>query len=36
MATDQALRGLDQLDLEPALQTADPGRIARKAWALTG
>jgi NitT/TauT family transport system permease protein len=33
MATDQALRGLDQLDLEPALQTADPGRIARKAWA---
>jgi NitT/TauT family transport system permease protein len=33
MATDQALRGLDQLDLEPAPQTADPGRIARKAWA---
>jgi len=33
MATDQALRGLDQLDLEPAQQPADPGRIARKAWA---
>jgi NitT/TauT family transport system permease protein len=31
MATDQALHGLDQLELErPA---ADPGRIARKAWA---
>ena len=33
MATDQALRGLDQLDLEPAQETADPGRIVRKAWA---
>src|ERR1700684_389974 len=27
MATDQALRGLDQLEL-------DPGRIARKAWTV--
>jgi NitT/TauT family transport system permease protein len=33
MATDQALRGLDQLDLEPARETGGPGRIARKAWA---
>ena len=33
MATDQALHGLDQLELEPAQPTADPGRIARKAWA---
>jgi NitT/TauT family transport system permease protein len=32
MATDQALHGLDQLELEPA-PAADPGRIARKAWA---
>jgi NitT/TauT family transport system permease protein len=33
MATDQALHGLDQLELEPAQPTADPGRLARKAWA---
>jgi NitT/TauT family transport system permease protein len=33
MATDQALLGLDQLDLEPARETAGPGRVARKAWA---
>jgi NitT/TauT family transport system permease protein len=33
MATDQALRGLDQLDLEPAREPAGPGRIARRAWA---
>jgi NitT/TauT family transport system permease protein len=33
MATDQALHGLDQLELEPAQPTADPGRIARRAWA---
>jgi NitT/TauT family transport system permease protein len=33
MATDQALHGLDQLELEPARPAADPGRIARKAWA---
>jgi NitT/TauT family transport system permease protein len=33
MATDQALRGLDQLELEPERPAADPGRIARKVWA---
>jgi NitT/TauT family transport system permease protein len=33
MAADQALHGLDQLELEPAPPAADPGRIARKAWA---
>jgi NitT/TauT family transport system permease protein len=33
MATDQALHGLDSLELGPAQPTADPGRIARKAWA---
>ncbi len=33
MATDQALRGLDSLELEPAQPTADPGRAARRAWA---
>jgi NitT/TauT family transport system permease protein len=33
MATDQALHGLDQLELGPAQSAADPGRIARKAWA---
>jgi NitT/TauT family transport system permease protein len=33
MATDQALHGLDQLELEPAQPAADPGRFARKAWA---
>jgi len=33
MATDQALQGLDQLELEPAQPAADPGRVARKAWA---
>jgi NitT/TauT family transport system permease protein len=33
MATDQALHGLDQLELGPAQPAADPGRIARKAWA---
>jgi NitT/TauT family transport system permease protein len=32
MATDQALRGLDQLEFEPAPVRRDPGRIARKAW----
>ena len=34
MATDQALHGLDrlELDLGPAPRTADPGRIARRAW----
>jgi NitT/TauT family transport system permease protein len=33
MATDQALHGLDQLELGPVQAPADPGRIARKAWA---
>jgi NitT/TauT family transport system permease protein len=33
MATDQALHGLDQLELGPAQPRAEPGRIARKAWA---
>jgi NitT/TauT family transport system permease protein len=33
MAADQALHGLDQLELEPAQPAADAGRIARKAWA---
>jgi NitT/TauT family transport system permease protein len=33
MATDQALHGLDQLELGPAQSGRDPGRIARKAWA---
>jgi NitT/TauT family transport system permease protein len=33
MAADQALRGLDSLELEPSQSRAEPGRIARKAWA---
>ncbi|MGA3152396.1 MAG: ABC transporter permease [Streptosporangiaceae bacterium] len=33
MATDQALEGLDQLELQPARSGADPGRIARRSWA---
>ncbi len=33
MATDQALQGLDQLELKPAQPAADPGRIARRTWA---
>jgi NitT/TauT family transport system permease protein len=33
MATDQALHGLDQLELGPAQAPADRGRIARKIWA---
>jgi NitT/TauT family transport system permease protein len=33
MATDQALLGLDNLELGPAPTRSDPGRIARKAWA---
>ena len=32
MAADQALRGLDRLELEPAAGGRDPGRLARKAW----
>jgi NitT/TauT family transport system permease protein len=34
MATDQALRGLDQLELDPGRSGADPGRMARKAWTV--
>jgi len=33
MAADQALHGLDSLELEPSPAGADPSRIARKAWA---
>jgi NitT/TauT family transport system permease protein len=33
MATDQALRGLDSLELQPGQGKPDPGRIARNAWA---
>ncbi|HUC23967.1 MAG TPA: ABC transporter permease subunit [Streptosporangiaceae bacterium] len=33
MVTDQALRGLDNLELRPGQGKAEPGRIARKAWA---
>jgi NitT/TauT family transport system permease protein len=33
MATDQALHGLDQLELESEQPGAEPGRLARKAWA---
>ena len=33
MATDQALRGLDSLELQPGQGQQDPGRLARKAWA---
>jgi NitT/TauT family transport system permease protein len=33
MATDQALRGLDNLELQPRDGRGEPGRLARKAWA---
>lgn len=33
MATDQALHGLDQLELGPVQTKRDPARIARRAWA---
>ncbi len=33
MAIDQALDGLDRLELEPAPARADRGRLARRAWA---
>jgi NitT/TauT family transport system permease protein len=33
MATDQALRGLDRLELQPGQGKPEPGRAARKAWA---
>jgi NitT/TauT family transport system permease protein len=32
MATDQALRGLDSLELQPSQGKPDPGRIVRRAW----
>jgi NitT/TauT family transport system permease protein len=32
MVTDQALRGLDNLELQPGLEKREPGRLARKAW----
>jgi NitT/TauT family transport system permease protein len=35
MAADQALYGLDSLEVEPAAGGLDPGRSARKAWAAT-
>jgi NitT/TauT family transport system permease protein len=35
MAIDQALRGLDRLELTPAPARRDPGRIARRAWSAT-
>ena len=34
MATDQALRGLDSLELDPGRSGAEPGRRARKAWTV--
>ena len=34
MATDQALRGLDNLELRPSQGQPEPGRLARKAWAV--
>jgi NitT/TauT family transport system permease protein len=33
MVTDQALRGLDSLELRPDQGKPEPGRLARKAWA---
>ncbi len=33
MAVDQALQGLDNLELKPEQPRAEPGRVARKAWA---
>jgi NitT/TauT family transport system permease protein len=33
MVTDQALRGLDSLDLPPDQRAQAPGRLGRKAWA---
>lgn len=33
MVTDQALRGLDNLELRPDQGTPEPGRFVRKAWA---
>ena len=33
MVADQALRGLDNLELQPGPDARDPGRLARRAWA---
>jgi NitT/TauT family transport system permease protein len=33
MATDQALRGLDRLELQPVRPGRDPGQAARRTWA---
>ena len=33
MVTDQALRGLDNLEVRPDQDKPEPGRLARKAWA---
>jgi len=35
MVADQALRGLDRLDLPPEQRQAVPGRLGRKAWAAS-
>jgi NitT/TauT family transport system permease protein len=35
MASDQALRGLDNLDLHPLRDRPERGRLARKAWRVT-
>ncbi len=34
MASDQALRGLDNLELRPDQGKPEPGRLVRKAWAI--
>jgi len=34
MASDQALRGLDNLELRPSQGRPEPGRLARRAWAI--
>jgi NitT/TauT family transport system permease protein len=35
MATDQALPGLDRLELQSQRRGAEPGRLARRAWSAT-
>ena len=35
MVTDQALRGLDSLELPPDQRTQEPGRLLRRVWAAT-
>jgi NitT/TauT family transport system permease protein len=34
MASDQALRGLDNLELRPSQGKPEPGRLVRRAWAI--